>query len=199
MPIEMDGVPGISQPEVQPELGVCLRFMLPDSKHWYHPRGCGSTDPALGYRARCWWRIKENIGYRTVGVVLNDIDVADAWLSGVARLPENRGDGVRRGPILSGCGKSNARISARAGAPQRWRIVNTAKSRYFNIDFREGTAVFTKIGGDGGLLEYPTPLQTIVLGAGERADVIVTPKGKPGSEIQVTSGVCSIAAGSVEF
>ena len=44
---------------------------------------------------------------------------------------------------------------ARAGAPQRWRIVNAAKSRYFELDL-DGQP-FTKIGGDGGLQEYPTP------------------------------------------
>src|SRR5262249_5782502 len=105
----------------------------------------------------------------------------------------------REGNTVLVNGKQNPRIEARAGAPQRWRIVNTAKSRFFNLNFREITTVFTKIGGDGGLQEYPTQEETIVLGPGERADVIVTPKGKPGAEVQVISELFNRGYGSVEF
>ncbi len=50
-------------------------------------------------------------------------------------------------------GRERPRLLVRAGAPQRWRIVNAAKSRFFEIDL-EGQP-FTRIGGDGGFTEYP--------------------------------------------
>jgi FtsP/CotA-like multicopper oxidase with cupredoxin domain len=133
-------------------------------------------------------------------LVLNDIDVTD---NGTLASPDTGGTAAmafgREGNFVLVNGKQNTRMVARAGAPQRWRILNTAKSRYFNIDLRGSNGVFTKIGGDGGLLEYPTQIGTVVLGPGERADVIVTPKGKPGEEVQVTSELFNRGYGSVEF
>ena len=50
-------------------------------------------------------------------------------------------------------GTDHADARARSGAPQRWRIVNAAKSRYFLLDL-EGQPFYV-IGGDGGLQESP--------------------------------------------
>ena len=52
-------------------------------------------------------------------------------------------------------------LRARAGAPQRWRIVNAAKSRFFYLDL-DGQP-FTVIGSDGGLQERPVDRRTILL------------------------------------
>ena len=78
-------------------------------------------------------------------------------------------------------GRRRPELVARAGAPQRWRLVNAAKSRYFKLDLGAGH-VFRKIGGDGGLIEDFEHHDFIVLGAGERADVIVQPTGAPVGE-----------------
>ena len=50
-------------------------------------------------------------------------------------------------------GRQHSTLTVRDGAPQRWRVVNAAKSRQFDLEL-EGVA-FMKIGGDGGLQEYP--------------------------------------------
>src|SRR5262249_5222461 len=86
-------------------------------------------------------------------------------------------------------GRKRPRLSARAGVPQRWRIVNAAKSKYFQLqltDAPNGT-VFTVIGGDGGLQEYAVTQETLVIAPGERVDAIVTANGAPGTEILVQS------------
>jgi FtsP/CotA-like multicopper oxidase with cupredoxin domain len=88
-------------------------------------------------------------------------------------------------------------MMARAGVPQRWRVVNTAKSRYFSIDLGAGQK-FTKIGGDGGLQEYSVDSDYIVLGPGERADLIVTPRAKPGAELALTAQLFDRGYGSTE-
>src|SRR5262245_40467320 len=59
----------------------------------------------------------------------------------------------REGNYVLVNGRVRPTMTARAGAPQRWRIVNAAKSRYFMLDLDEQT--FTQIGGDGGLQERP--------------------------------------------
>ena len=79
----------------------------------------------------------------------------------------------REGGYVLVNGKVRPRLVARSGAPQRWRIVNAAKSRFFQIDL-DGQKM-TRIGGDGGLLARPVTLDALVLAPGERADVVVTP------------------------
>jgi len=54
--------------------------------------------------------------------------------------------------------------------------VNTAKSRFFQIDL-DGQKI-TRIGGDGGLLARPVTLDALVIAPGERADIVIAPKLK---------------------
>jgi FtsP/CotA-like multicopper oxidase with cupredoxin domain len=95
-------------------------------------------------------------------------------------------------------GRVRPSLHARSGAPQRWRVVNTAKSRYFSVDIGEGNQ-FTKIGGDGGFQEYPTQHDFLILGPGERADVIVAPRARPGSDTVVLSQLYDRGYGSIEY
>jgi spore coat protein A len=60
----------------------------------------------------------------------------------------------------------------------RLRLLNGSDSRFYVLEFRDdvlaGTAQpFLQIGTDLGLLEYPVPLERVLLGPGERADVVV--------------------------
>jgi FtsP/CotA-like multicopper oxidase with cupredoxin domain len=203
VPIEMDGVPGISQPAVSQSFTFTYDFIVPDAGlFWYHPHvdsaaqvGFGLSGPLLVEDPA------ENVGVKDqLVLVLNDIDIDE---KGKLASPDSGGSVAmafgREGNTVLVNGKQNPEIAARAGVPQRWRIVNTAKSRFFNLHLRESDAVFTKIGGDGGLQEYPTQEDTVVVGPGERADVIVVPNGKPGTKIQVMSELFNRGYGSVEY
>ena len=66
------------------------------------------------------------------------------------------------------------------------------------LDLGEGHA-FRKIGGDGGLVEFSEDHEFLVLGAGERADVIVRPTGEPGSVRVLRSLLHDRGYGSTEF
>ena len=119
-------------------------------------------------------------------LVLSDIDVTGSRRQAAPGRHRRHGRDAVRPRRQPGAGQrpaSAGNLVARAGAPQRWRIVNAAKSRYFKLDLGEGN-VFRKIGGDGycGLTEYSEDHDFIVLGAGERADLLVTPTGEPGGE-----------------
>ena len=94
-------------------------------------------------------------------------------------------------------GRVRPRLSVRSGAPQRWRILNAAKSRYFQL-FLDGQT-FTKIGGDNGLQEYPETTDRLLVATGERADVIVAPRGAPGDELVLMSLLYNRGYGSVEY
>jgi FtsP/CotA-like multicopper oxidase with cupredoxin domain len=58
---------------------------------------------------------------------------------------------------------------------------------------------FYKIGGDGGLQGHPVQSETLVIPTGERAYVIVTPKGAAGDELIVRSLLFNRGYGSVEY
>ena len=95
-------------------------------------------------------------------------------------------------------GKRLPRLRARSGAPQRWRIVNAAKSRFFLLDL-DGQPL-TVIGGDGGLFERPISTDSLLISAGERVDECpVSPRGEPGSSLTLRSMLYNRGYGSVEY
>jgi FtsP/CotA-like multicopper oxidase with cupredoxin domain len=57
----------------------------------------------------------------------------------------------------------------------RFRIYNGSNARFYNLKFLVGTAALAirQIGTDGGLLDAPVTLNKLLLGPGERADVVV--------------------------
>ncbi len=57
------------------------------------------------------------------------------------------------------------------GTRERWRFVNSANGRYFNLDLPGHT--FLVIGWDGGMLPTPYQTQTLLIAPGERYEVLV--------------------------
>ena len=54
----------------------------------------------------------------------------------------------------------------------RFRILNGSNSRFYNINFSNGMS-FIQIGSDGGYLQAPITLTSLLLAPAERADIIV--------------------------
>ena len=201
VPIQMDGVPDVSQPAVQPGGTFTYDFVVPDAGlFWYHPHVMSAAQVGFGlYGALLVEDPAEQVGVadETV-IVLSDIGINE---HGMLDSPDSGGStGMafgREGGYVLVNGKVNPKLFVRSGAPQRWRIVNTAKSRFFQIDL-DGQKM-TRIGGDGGLIEHPVTLDALVIAPGERADVIVAPTLKPGTELQVLSFPFNRGYGSVEY
>ena len=103
----------------------------------------------------------------------------------------------REGDYVLANGRRRPTLHARPGAPQRWRIVNAAKSRFFYLDL-DGQP-FTVIGSDGGLHERAVTSDILLVTPGERVDVIVTPKGKPGVPLALRAMLYNRGYGSVEY
>jgi FtsP/CotA-like multicopper oxidase with cupredoxin domain len=201
VPIEMDGVPGVSQPEVKLGESFTYDFVVRDAGlFWYHPHVMSAAQ----------------VGFGLYGPLLVDdpndgVNVADETtlvLSDIGfnkngELDNPNSGGIagmffgREGEYLLVNGKNRPVLKARAGAPQRWRIVNTAKSRFFYLDL-EGQK-FHVIGSDGGLQERPVSTDLLLITPGERADVIVTPTGKPGRTLMLRAMLYNRGYGSVEY
>jgi FtsP/CotA-like multicopper oxidase with cupredoxin domain len=192
IPIQMDGVPDHSQPAVRHGESFTYDFIVPDAGlFWYHPHVMSATQVGFGlYGALLAEDPAERLGVTDqLVLVLSDIDANE---DGSLSLPENAGPlGIAfglEGNLVLVNGRKHPKLTARAGAPQRWRMVNAAKSKYFAFQVLGAAgAPFTVIGGDGGLQEFPTKHETLVIAPGERVDAIVTLEAAPGSELIVQS------------
>jgi FtsP/CotA-like multicopper oxidase with cupredoxin domain len=200
VPVAMDGVPDVSQPQVKPGESFTYDLTLRDAGlYWYHPHVMSAAQVGFGlYGALLVDDPADAIGVSDeLVLVLSDIALE---ADGRFEDPESGGSAGmafgREGNHLLVNGRKRPVITATSGAPQRWRIVNAAKSRYFDIDI-EGTR-FTVIGGDGGLQQSPVKTDRLVLAPGERIDAIMAPQGPSGREIPVNSLLFNRGYGSVE-
>lgn len=202
VPIAMDGVPIHSQPEVQTGGSFTYDFVARDAGlFWYHPHVMSAAQVGFGlYGALIVDDPEEQVGVPDeLVIVLSDI-ATDGH--GHFEPPDSGGPAGmvfgREGNHVLVNGRSRPVLKVRGGAPQRWRIVNAAKSRYFNLEL-DGQ-IFTRIGGDGGLQETPERSDALVLAPGERADVIVAPRpNKDGQPLVLRSLLYNRGYGSVEF
>ena len=79
--------------------------------------------------------------------------------------------------------------------PYRFRILNGANSRFFNLYLNlakrptdiPSLVPFTQIGTDGGFLPKPVPLNKVLLGPAERADVVVDFSGLEGKTVTLSN------------
>jgi FtsP/CotA-like multicopper oxidase with cupredoxin domain len=202
VPIEMDGVPEHSQPEVEPGEAFTYDFVASDAGlFWYHPHVLSASQVGFGlYGALLVEDPDDQVGVAAeLVLVLSDIAIDE---DGSIEAPDSGGSAGmvfgREGNRVLVNGRELPRLKARSGAPQRWRVVNASKSRYFEL-YMDGLT-FTKIGNDGGIQEYPEQMDRLLLATGERADVIVAPRSSSsGGELVVSSLLHNRGYGSVEF
>jgi FtsP/CotA-like multicopper oxidase with cupredoxin domain len=89
------------------------------------------------------------------------------------------------GDVATVNGKCRPNLDVARGK-YRFRMFNGSNARFYDFKFiADGTAVtFHQIGSDGGLLDAPVRLNRLVMGPGERADIVVDFAGlKAGSKV----------------
>jgi FtsP/CotA-like multicopper oxidase with cupredoxin domain len=201
VPIEMDGVPGASQAPVETGGTFTYDFVVPDAGlFWYHPHvmsaaqvGFGLYGPLLVADPDDPVKVDDELV-----LVLSDIATDD---NGTLHAADSGGVlGAllgREGNHVLVNGRVRPTLTVRDGALQRWRIVNAAKSRYFELVLGDGQP-FELIGVDGGHMEYSLKRWTIVLGPGERADVLVAPR-LDGQNVTLITNPFDRGFGSTEY
>jgi len=71
----------------------------------------------------------------------------------------------------------------------RFRLLNSSNGSFYRLSFSAEATVtsdsldFSQIGSEQGFLEAPVPAKTLILGPGERADLVVDFSGKAGREL----------------
>jgi FtsP/CotA-like multicopper oxidase with cupredoxin domain len=107
---------------------------------------------------------------------------------------------LQGGPARASLIETHTNVTAMVDwrALQRWRIVNTAKSRYFQLVLGNAQP-FMLIGVDGGGLEYSVQRDRLVLAPGERMDVILAPRAEAGGALMLKTIPFDRGFGSTEY
>jgi FtsP/CotA-like multicopper oxidase with cupredoxin domain len=203
VPIGMDGVPGISQEQVDPGEAFIYDFVARDpGLYWYHPHIMSAAQ--VGYGLYGAVLVEDSVEGPRLGVadelvmVLSDLSADDKGRLEAADTGGPAGMVFgREGAHVLVNGRIRPHIRARAGVPQRWRIVNAAKSRFFMLEL-DGQQ-FVQMGTDGGLQEYAVTLDSVLVTPGERVDLIVIPRAAAGTQLTLRSALYNRGYGSTEF
>ena len=81
----------------------------------------------------------------------------------------------------------NGAINGQLDCPAEWvrlRLLNGSSHRVFNLGF-DNNFTFYQIAGDAGLLQKPVPLTRLMLGSGERAEIILNLSNKEGETLNI--------------
>ncbi|MFO7179830.1 MAG: multicopper oxidase family protein [Pseudomonadota bacterium] len=185
VPNDMDGVPHHGPLLVQPGAGFVYEFdALDASLFWYHPHhysletiGAGLYGPLLVEDPD-----EPELGDEVV-LVLSDISLDQN--GALYRHPNDRETVAagRDGNVVLVNGRMKPRLEALSGRRQRWRIVNSARSRYFRLSLPGHT--FIQIGSDHGRIESPIEVAEPLMVPGERLDLLVEPRGEPGTTLEL--------------
>ena len=177
LPNAMDGVPGDTQPAVVPGGSFDYDFVTPDAgTFWYHPHVESAAQVGYGMYGPLIVSDPDEpagLGDELV-LVLSDIMLAP---DGTQQSADIGGDFTtlfgREGETLLVNGKVNPTLRPVAGRRQRWRIINAAKARYYQVAI-DGQH-FTRIGGDDGFIAEPETQARILLTPAQRADIVFEP------------------------
>jgi FtsP/CotA-like multicopper oxidase with cupredoxin domain len=183
LPNDMDGVPGLTQPPIEPGGTFRYEYVAKDAgTFWYHPHINSAAQVGWGLYAPMI--VEDPADPEVFGdelvLVFSDISLDENGQF----LPVDAGGEFgdlfgREGGVMLVNGKVLPRLKVRAGKQQRWRIINAARTRYYTIQLRDHTLI--KLGGDNGLAERSVELNRFVLVPGERADLVFTPSDEPGA------------------
>ena len=188
LPIEMDGVPGLTQAPIKYAETFIYEFDLPDAgTYWYHPHFNSSEQIGRGlYGAliieesnpikldKEWtlvlddWRLAE------------DFQIQDSFNNG-----HDRSHAGRIGNSLTVNGRNNPKIPVTSGQRLRLRLINAANARTFSLDFSSHHSRIIAI--DGQPVTPHEPVNGFVtLAAATRIDLIIDMMATPGSEVVIS-------------
>jgi len=177
VPNAMDGSTS-TQRAVQPGETFTYQFRVRDAgTFWYHPhvesdvqveRGLHGavvieeSDPPAFHQERVL--LLDDVKLTPEGVLDPDTDVVDI-MSG------------RQGNILLVNGQRLPTMVVQPGAVERWRIINVANGRYFQLSMHG--AQLTVIAWDGGRIPQSYAVDSLLIAPGERYDLAVTMPADP--------------------
>ena len=178
---DMDG--GAEGPVVAAGQSFDFAFDVPDAgMFWYHPHEDAHRQIERGLYGPILVRDDEEPDVDVERVlVLDDVLIDDD--GAIAPFSERDDMLGRQGNLLLVDGIAHPTIAVRAGSIERWRLVNVANARYFDLELPGHELVL--VGTDGGLLEQGVLIDRLLLAPGERADVLVRMSATPGTQAEL--------------
>jgi FtsP/CotA-like multicopper oxidase with cupredoxin domain len=180
---DMDGAPGFTQDPIPPGGEFRYEYTLPDAgTFWYHPHYDSANQVGRGLYGAF---IVEDPDDPTIFgddlvLLLSDMSVDENGGLLPADSGGNFGDLFgREGSVLLVNGKVRPTLKVREGKQQRWRIINAARARYYNLRLRDHR--FVRLGGDNGLAARSADVYNLIVTPGERQDAVFTPADPPGT------------------
>jgi FtsP/CotA-like multicopper oxidase with cupredoxin domain len=183
VPNDMDGAPGVTQPPIESGGEFRYEFDLHDAgTYWYHPHSDSSAQVGRGLYGA--FIVEDPNDPKAFGddpvLLLSDMGLNERGELLPADTGGNFGDLFgREGAVLLVNGKVQPTLKVRNGKQQRWRMINAARARYYNLRLRNHR--FMRLGGDNGLAARSEDIYNIILTPGERADAVFTPADEPGT------------------
>ena len=181
VPNTADGTPSV-QVEVSPGDTFDYEFVAGDAgTFWYHPHVHSDVQIERGLYGAVVVRGGPEIPVEADRVfVLDDVKLEATGKLSTNTVPLDVMLG-RQGNVVLVNGVRGGRITSRGGARERWRFVNSANGRYFNLRILDHA--LKVIGWDGGLLAEPYDATTLLIAPGERYEVLVDVPDATGSEL----------------
>jgi FtsP/CotA-like multicopper oxidase with cupredoxin domain len=183
VPNDMDGAPGVTQAPIAPGGEFRYEFVLRDAgTYWYHPHHDSAAQVGRGLYGAIV--VEDPNDPRELGddlvLVLSDMSIDEDGQLQADDSGGKFGDLFgREGSVLLVNGKVRPHLKVRTGKQQRWRVINAARARYFNLRLPDHR--FVRLGGDNGLAARSQDVYNLVVAPGERADAVFTPAAAPGS------------------
>ncbi len=185
LPAAMDGSLAMQAP-VPPGGTFRYEFVLKDAGlFWFHPhmRTDVQIEKGLAGVIRVRGSEEPQVDEERV-IVLDDVRLKEdgtfpTFLDDTSKMMGREGNTI----LVNGI--ANATIAVTPGAATRWRIVNVANGRFFNL--RLPNANWWVIGTDGGFLPKPYQTDRLLVAPAERYDVMFVAPSARNTEVQLTS------------
>ena len=181
VPNAADGTPAAQVPVPPGGTYVYEMTLIDAGLFWYHPHVNGDVQIERGLHAPVLVHggVEPEVAADRV-FMLDDVKLA---ASGQLSMRTDALDLMlgRQGNVVLVNGRPAPNIAAAAGSRERWRFVNAANGRYFQLALPGHR--FRVIGWDGGLVDAPYQAERVLIAPGERYDVLVELAGAEGDQL----------------
>ena len=188
LPIEMDGVPGLTQPPIKAGETYYYEFLLADAgTYWYHPHFNSSEQIGRGLYGALIIEESNPIAVdKEWTLVLDDWRLDDNFeIQNNFNNGHDRSHAGRIGNSITVNGRHNPKIPVIRGQRLRLRLINAANARTFSLDFSSQHCQIIAI--DGHPVTPHGPENGLVtLAAAMRVDLIIDMMAEPTNEIVIS-------------
>ncbi len=172
-----DGVPGLTQPPIEPGESFTYEVRVPDAgMFWYHPHMREDVQQDLGLYGNLMVQPAEGAGgepiHREELLALDDLLVTDdGHLVPYGQEAPVHALMGRYGTVMLTNGVTDHRIRVDRGEVVRFHLTNVANARPFNVRFGDLRAKL--VGSDVGPFERESWVESVVISPAERYSVDV--------------------------